>query len=278
MRYASFDRTEFDCLRGLAGPLAMWERIAAEQDAADARAALAALRSGPPRGERLKAMIEDRILAAQRSIPKDADRVRIMAHWVEQFREGARKRAAHGPAAGHEMESAAQQIRDLYFTFEVPRWQKDFEEAFLAELADDPAEKEAKALEKRIEAADRKAERALPDKKLVDFFAIVPNTWRGMTREQAGAADLCRRILAAFCLDWRTRQGWYREPVTVIGTVIATLPKAARQEWEAAWNRMGLNAIPRRAVYLAWDSGQPEPAAAIEPAPATISKAFHSQG
>lgn len=277
MRYASFDRTEFDCLNGLAGPLAMSERLAAEQDAAEARTRLNALRSGPPRGERLKAMVEERILAAQRSIPKDADRVRIMAHWVEQFREGARKRAEHGPLAGHEMESAAQQIRDLYFTFAVEAWHKDFDQSFKAEMADDPAEKEAKVLERRIESAERKAARALPDSKLRDFFGVLPNRWRDMARERLGDEEFCRRILESFCRDWRARQGWFRVPVTVTGTAIATLPKAARQEWEAAWGLMGLSAVQRKGVYEAWDSGQREPREPEQPAPSSVSKAFHAQ-
>lgn len=141
------------------------------------------------------------------------------------------------------------QIKALYGSFDAKRFMELVERYIKEHGPDDDAR------QRLAELSGRKASLAADLESHLDSYAgcfvdgEVPSRWRhcAVTAAEEKDADRQRRYLAtamieSFVQDWTMRVRCFKEPVCIHGYALSTMPPEVRDEWEQAWNLLGLKA------------------------------------
>ncbi|TXH53877.1 MAG: hypothetical protein E6Q97_12050 [Desulfurellales bacterium] len=150
----------------------------------------------------------------------------------------------------------AEQIRDMYGAIRVDEFEKDF--AAYARTDEDKKQEEAlkeidkklQSLKARLEKHKNKLPACFKGRKLpTEFRGRKIANVAGEERFEMDLENLADSIVRSFAQDWRARAPLFHAPVSVTGTLIASMAPNLRELWQKSYDKLGLGSLVKRVIY-----------------------------
>lgn len=246
-----FNTTQYSCLTpDLSGPMEYLKRRKAKERLAQIEQRLAAIKSSGPMGKELLESIEQAIVKEVRSRPVGNARMRIAKVWIERWREACAKEEQYNARIAEDDKYAAlRMLKDVYLAFDIKAFREDFQSIYKRELDGTKLLKERDELEKEKNEIINTVD--LDPETLIRHFKYIPRVFSGVTSRYKTNGQMCEFILQRFADDWRRRAPMFREPVTIYGVAIRTLPDRLRKIWSEAYEAYELSNIRKTIQYEA---------------------------
>lgn len=240
---------EYTCLNpDLSGPRAYYRKVQAEKRIKECEDRLKQLENRPLHGDRLRVSIEDGLKRIVDSKPSGEERQNFIEHWLDRYRDAYQHSLSY-PMHKDQLDAILEQILRCYISVEIEAFQDDCA-IVMAGVDEDPLKEEVKEIEKSLRAR-RKELDWNPQKDHEKWMKQSPKRWRNNTvSRKFPKYRMAEYVCAEFVADWRARAPMFREPVTITGTSIASLPEARRKVWESLYEEMGLGDLPKRVQYI----------------------------